>query len=166
VDDQTPTPQDPRTDEPDQSSTDPAGPATSPVDDTDAQPDTAESHDPDSAAVAGVPDDAAIPSAHPVLVYSVLRLAVLAVVGGILWLVGLRGIYLILLAFLVSGVISAVALSRRREGAAYGITRAVRSANARIDASSRAEDVDDADEFDDPTTSTQSNPPAPGPPTA
>jgi hypothetical protein len=167
VDDQTPTPQDPRTDEPDQPSTDPVGPATtSPVSDTEAQPDPSDSHDPQSPAAAGVPDDAAIPSAHPVLVYSLLRLAVLAAVGGLLWLLGLRGIYLILLAFLVSGVISAVALSRRREGAAYGITRAVRSANARIDASSRAEDVDDADEFDDPTTSTQSNPPAPGPPTA
>ena len=94
----------------------------------------------------------AIPSAHPVLVYTALRLAVLAVVGGILWLVGLRGVYLILLAFLVSGVISAVALSRRREGAAYGITRVVSSANARLDASSRAEDIDDSDDFDAPTT--------------
>jgi hypothetical protein len=166
VDDQTPTPQDPRTDEPDQPSTDPAGPAsTSPVSDTEAHADPDESHEPESAAVTGVPDDAAIPSAHPVLVYTVLRIAVLAVVGGLLWLVGVRGIYLILFAFLVSGVISAVALSRRREGAAYGITRAVRSANARIDASSRAEDVDDADEFDDPTTSTSSTPPASGPPT-
>jgi hypothetical protein len=94
--------------------------------------------------------EGAIASAHPVLVYTGLRLAVLAVVGGILWLLGLRDVYLILLAFLISGVISAVALSRRREGAAYGITRAVRSVNARIDASSRAEDLDDSADFDAP----------------
>lgn len=99
---------------------------------------------------AGTPDDAMIPSAHPVLVYSLLRVALLAVVGGVFWLLGLRGVWLILFAFLVSGVISAVALSRRREGAAYGITRAVKSVNARIDASTRAEDVDDSDEFIDP----------------
>ena len=94
--------------------------------------------------------EGAIASAHPVLVYTGLRLAVLAVVGGVLWLLGLRDVYLILLAFLISGVISAVALSRRREGAAYGITRAVRSANARIDAASRAEDLDDSADFDAP----------------
>lgn len=98
---------------------------------------------------AGTADDAMIPSAHPVLVYSLLRVALLAVVGGVFWLLGLRGVWLIFFAFLVSGVISAVALSRRREGAAYGITKAVKSVNARIDASTRAEDVDDSDEFPD-----------------
>jgi hypothetical protein len=98
---------------------------------------------PASDALGAAPDGAR----HPVLVFTLLRLAVLAVVGGVLWLLGLRGIYLILLAFLVSGVVSAVLLSRRRESAAYGITHAVRSVNARIDASARAEDADDTDEF-------------------
>jgi hypothetical protein len=42
-----------------------------------------------------------------------------------------------------------VALSRPREGAAYGITSTVRKVNARIDAASRAEDVDDIDEVMD-----------------
>ena len=105
---------------------------------------------PDASAGEDSGAEGAIASAHPVLVYTGLRLAVLAVVGGVLWLLGLRDVYLILLAFLISGVISAVALSRRREGAAYGITRAVRSANARIDAASRAEDLDDSADFDAP----------------
>jgi hypothetical protein len=85
--------------------------------------------------------------AHPVVTYTVLRLAILAAVGGVLYLLGLRDVWLILFAFLVSGVISAVVLNRRREGAAYGITSALRNVNARIDASSRAEDVDDDEDF-------------------
>jgi Protein of unknown function (DUF4229) len=94
---------------------------------------------------------AAVAGAHPVLVYTALRFLVLVVVGGLLYLVGLRGVWLILFAFLVSGVLSAFVLSRPREGAAYGITSVVRRANARIDASARAEDVDDdSDEFDTP----------------
>lgn len=79
---------------------------------------------------------------HPVVVYTLLRLAMLAVVGLVLYLVGLRGVWLLLLAFLVSGVLSAFVLSRPREGAALGITSAVKGINARIDASARAEDDD------------------------
>lgn len=89
------------------------------------------------------------PGRHPVLVYTGLRIAVLAAVGGVLYLVGLRGIYLILFAFLVSGVISAFVLSRIRESAAYGITSVVRGIGDRIDASTRAEDVDDSADFDE-----------------
>jgi hypothetical protein len=89
----------------------------------------------------------AIPSAHPVVVYTALRLLLLAVVAGVLYLLQARGIWLILLSFLISGVISGVALSRRREGAAYGITKAVKSVGSRIDASARAEDVDDDSDF-------------------
>ena len=54
--------------------------------------------------------------AHPVLVYTLQRLALLMVVGGLLYLVGVRDLWLILFAFLISGVISAVVLSRSREG--------------------------------------------------
>ena len=83
--------------------------------------------------------------AHPVLVYTLQRLALLVVVGGLLYLVGVRDLWLILFAFLISGVISAVVLSRSREGAAYGITTAISRVNARIDESARAEDYDDLD---------------------
>ena len=66
--------------------------------------------------------------------------------GGVLYLVGVRGIFLILFAFLLSGVIAMVALKGSREGAAYGITHAVKRVNERIDESTRAEDYDDLDD--------------------
>ena len=68
------------------------------------------------------------------------------VVGGLMYFVGLRGVRLLLFAFLVSGAIAMVVLKGRRQGAAYGITHAVKKVNDRIDASSRAEDEDDLDD--------------------
>lgn len=49
------------------------------------------------------------------LKYTLLRLALLAVTAAVLWLVGLRGWLLLLVAFIVSGVISIIALSRARD---------------------------------------------------
>ena len=83
------------------------------------------------------------------LVYTALRLLVLLAVGAVLYVLGLREVWLIVFAFLISGFISMVALSRRREGAAWGITSAVKNLNQRIDAGARAED----DEF--PTEPTE-----------
>lgn len=83
---------------------------------------------------------------HPVVLYTLKRILLLLVVGGVLFLVGVRGIWLILFAFLISGFIAMVALKDSREGAAYGITHAVQKVNDRIDASSRAEDYDDLDD--------------------
>lgn len=83
---------------------------------------------------------------HPVVLYTLKRIVLLLVVGGLLYLVGIRGLWLILFAFLVSGAIAMVALKDSREGAAYGITHAVQKVNDRIDASSRAEDYDDLDD--------------------
>ena len=85
----------------------------------------------------------AVARQHPVFVYTMLRIAMLVAVGGVLYLVGVRGVWLILFAFLISGVVSAVALRTPREGAVLGFTSAYRGINARIDASSRAEDHDD-----------------------
>jgi hypothetical protein len=84
---------------------------------------------------------------HPVLVYTLLRLGILVAVAGVLYLLGARGLILLVFAFLVSGLISMVALKRPREGAAYGITTTVRKVNDRIDAAARAEDDDDIDEL-------------------
>lgn len=84
--------------------------------------------------------------AHPVVIYTLKRLLLLLVVGGLMYVVGLRGVWLILFAFLVSGAIAMVVLKGSREGAAYGITHAVKKVNDRIDASSRAEDEDDLDD--------------------
>ncbi len=87
---------------------------------------------------------------HPVFVYTLLRIAMLVAVGGVLYLVGVRGVWLILFAFLVSGVVSAFVLRTPREGAVLGFTSAYRGINARLDASTRAEDHDDdLDDLDD-----------------
>jgi hypothetical protein len=81
------------------------------------------------------------PGSHPVLRYTLARLGILVAVIAVLWLLGLRHPLLLLaFGFLISGVIAMVALDRSREGAAYGITSAIRRANARLDASARAED--------------------------
>ena len=91
--------------------------------------------------------DGALARQHPVFVYTMLRAAMLVAVGAVLYLVGVRGVWLILFAFLVSGLISAFALRNPREGAVLGFTSAYQGINARIDATTRAEDHDDGDEF-------------------
>jgi membrane protein implicated in regulation of membrane protease activity len=49
------------------------------------------------------------------LKYTFLRLALLAVTAGVLYLVGLRDWMLLFVAFLVSGIISIVLLNRARD---------------------------------------------------
>lgn len=138
-------------------------PARDPLEETtavsrDAAPDAvdgsaSEETGPGAASVGDATAPAAAPAGpHPVLVYTLLRAGVLVAVGAVLYLVGLRGAWLLLFAFLVSGVVSAFVLSRPREGAALGITRAVRGINERIDASARAED-DDVDDGAPPAPS-------------
>jgi hypothetical protein len=92
---------------------------------------------------APVVGDGAIARQHPVFVYTMLRVAMLAAVGAVFYLLGVRGVWLILFAFLVSGLLSAVVLRRPREGAVLGFTSAYKGINARIDATTRAEDGDD-----------------------
>ena len=88
---------------------------------------------------------------HPVVVYSLLRVAMLLAVGAVLYLLQARGVWLILFAFLISGVLSAFLLKSPREGAVLGFRSAYKGINARIDESTRAEDAgadldDDLDE--------------------
>jgi hypothetical protein len=80
---------------------------------------------------------------HPVLLYTTWRLAIFIVVLVVLYLVGLREVWLIVFAFLISGVASIFVLNRRRQQAVGGISSLFGKMNARIDASSRAEDGDD-----------------------
>lgn len=89
------------------------------------------------------PDTAPAPrGAHPVLVYTGLRLLLLAVTAGVLWLIGLREpLILLVFAFLISGVISVFALNRRREVAAVEMVTAVQKVNQRIDESASSEDA-------------------------
>lgn len=121
----------------------------------------------DAAAVGAAPVPAV--GSHPVLRYSLARLAILAVVAAALYLVGARGLLLLVFAFLISGFIAMVALKGTREGAAYGITSAIRSANAKIDAGSAAEDaaLDAAQAAPAPADGTPAAaPPSPAPPAA
>jgi hypothetical protein len=113
-----------------------------PVPDDDLDPRLAaveESAAQDAAAVGAAPVPAV--GSHPVLRYTLARLAILAVVAAVLYILGARGLLLLVFAFLISGLIAMVALKNTREDAAYGITSAIRSANAKIDAGSAAEDA-------------------------
>ncbi len=75
--------------------------------------------------------------------YSTLRFVVLLVVGGVCYLAGLRGFALLLVAFIGSGVMSLFVLNRQRDALGASVGGLVSHINARIDASARAEDVDD-----------------------
>lgn len=126
--------------------TDPAGP-----DDVAATPADAALADSEADGVAAADGSAAGDGApgfgaHPIVLYTIKRFLLLVVVGAVLYLVGIRGVWLILFSFLVSGFIAMIALRGSREGAAYGITHAVKKVNDRIDESSRAEDYDDLDD--------------------
>ncbi len=74
------------------------------------------------------------------LVYTGLRLAMFAVVLVLLWLVGARGLLLLALAVLVSGIISVVLLSGQRDALSSSLVTRWRSINDRLDASARRED--------------------------
>jgi hypothetical protein len=57
-----------------------------------------------------------------VLIYSLSRLALFAATAGVLFLVGARGLLLLALAILVSGIISYLLLSRQRDAVSSSVT--------------------------------------------
>ena len=73
-------------------------------------------------------------------VYTGLRFLLFAVVLLLLWLIGARGLLLIALAVLISGIASVVLLSPQRDALSSSLVSRWRRVNDRIDASSRAED--------------------------
>ena len=77
---------------------------------------------------------------HPFLVYSALRLVVLLAVGGVLYLLGARGLVLILLAFLLSAVASYVVVSSQRDAVGSHMGGFFGRMNERIEESKRSED--------------------------
>jgi hypothetical protein len=78
---------------------------------------------------------------HPVLVYTLQRILVLVGTAAVLYLLGLRDpMWLLLFAFLISGVVSIFVLDRSREAAAGGVVGAVQKVNSRIEASASKED--------------------------
>jgi len=82
--------------------------------------------------------------------YTLVRLAIFAVVTGLLWLIGVRTntLLLIALGLVISGFISLVVLNRSRDAASASVVGVFSRINARIDASTRAEDVDEGTEDD------------------
>jgi hypothetical protein len=60
---------------------------------------------------------------HPVVVYTLSRIGLFAAALAVLYLVGLRTYLLLAVAFLVSGVISYVLLSKQRDALSERITR-------------------------------------------
>ncbi|GAT68047.1 DUF4229 domain-containing protein [Planomonospora sp. ID91781] len=61
---------------------------------------------------------------HPAFAYTASRIGVLAVTAGVLYLLGLRDPFLLLVAsFLVSGVASYVLLSKQRDALSARITK-------------------------------------------
>ncbi|WP_283139170.1 DUF4229 domain-containing protein [Rhizohabitans arisaemae] len=60
---------------------------------------------------------------HPIVVYSLSRLALFAVSLGVLYLIGARDLLLLVLAIFVSGLASYVLLSGQRDRVALRITK-------------------------------------------
>ena len=82
-----------------------------------------------------------LPSGHfGFLVYNLLRIGLLLVVGGIVYLFGFRSYLLVLVAVFISGIISMVLLNRRRDAAVISLGEVFRRVNDRMDSRTRAED--------------------------
>lgn len=82
-------------------------------------------------------------SVKSVLTYTGLRLALLVATGGLAYALGMRGLLLLITAFLVSGILSIFVLRPQRAGFSDSVTGLVRRVNDRIDAAARAEDDDE-----------------------
>ncbi len=91
---------------------------------------------------------------RPALVYTVARLAVFAVVAALLYLVGLRGITLLLVALVASGIVALFALGRQRDALSEQVTRAKQAVDERASAEDAADDARRAEQDQ------RANPPA------
>ena len=74
--------------------------------------------------------------------YSAARILLLVVALGLLYVAGARGLLLIGLALVISGIVSFVLLSRQRDAMSGAITSRISSFRERLDSGSRAEDDD------------------------
>jgi hypothetical protein len=79
---------------------------------------------------------------HATFVYTTSRILLFAAVLGLLYLVGARGLLLVGLAVLISGVVSFIVLSRQRDAMAGAITSRISNFRERLDEGTRAEDDD------------------------
>jgi len=74
--------------------------------------------------------------------YTTARILLFAVVLGLLYLVGARGLLLVGLALVVSGIVSFVVLSPQRDAMSGAITSRISQFRQRLDEGTRAEDED------------------------
>jgi Protein of unknown function (DUF4229) len=73
--------------------------------------------------------------------YTLLRVLLLVVVAALLWIMGLRGLWLVMFAILGSGMISIFALSRSRDAASVSLSNWLSKFKRRIDERAAAEDA-------------------------
>ncbi len=74
------------------------------------------------------------------LKYTLLRLVLLAVTAGVLYLVGLRDWLLLLAALLLSGIVSIVVLSRARDEVSTSLTARRQTIEQRLDEGGSAQE--------------------------
>jgi hypothetical protein len=79
----------------------------------------------------------------PVLVYTASRLAVFVVVAAVLALLGMRGVLLLLVAVVVSGLLSFVLLSRQRDAMSQAVVQRGTSLRQRMKEATESEDAAD-----------------------
>jgi uncharacterized protein DUF4229 len=72
--------------------------------------------------------------------YTAARILIFAAMFGLLYVLGARGLLLIGLALVISGIISFVVLSRQRDAMSGAITSRIGSFRQRLDEGARAED--------------------------
>lgn len=74
--------------------------------------------------------------------YTIMRLLLLFAALIVVYFTGARGLLLVALAFLISGIISFIVLSRQRDAMSGALTSRMRNFRERLDAGTRAEDDD------------------------
>jgi len=79
---------------------------------------------------------------HATFVYTTSRILLFAAVLGLLYVVGARGLLLVGLAVLISGIVSFIVLSRQRDAMAGAISSRISNFRERLDEGTRAEDDD------------------------
>ena len=80
---------------------------------------------------------------NPFISYTLARLGLLAVTLGICYLIGLRGLLLIIVGFLGSGLISLLLLNSQRSQLGGRISGYFSGINQKLDANTRKEDSDE-----------------------
>ena len=74
------------------------------------------------------------------IAYTCARILLFVAATGLLYLAGGRGLLLLGLALVISGIISYVVLSRQRDAMSSAITSRIQGFRGRLDAGTRAED--------------------------